>query len=268
MATSVEVRNVGKVFQLPNNRRVEALQDVSLTVGEHDFVSLIGPSGCGKSTLLRLVADLIAPTSGEIWVLGKTAEAARRERLCGFMFQDPVMLPWRSVLANVVLPLEVIPEGGALRPRARELLNLVGLTGFEDASPRQLSGGMKQRAALARALLLNPRLLLMDEPFGALDEFTRDQMNLELLRIWQETTTAVMFVTHSIDEAVFLSDRVVVLAPRPGRLVDIVDIDLPRPRVLEMKQSDRLFHNTARVRAVLGAAFAAGTGASREGAIP
>jgi NitT/TauT family transport system ATP-binding protein len=256
MSTSIEVRGVSKVFALPNNRRVEAVQDISLTVGENEFVSLVGPSGCGKSTLLRMVADIVKPSQGEIRVLGHTPTEARLKRLYSFMFQDPVMLPWRSVLQNVQLPLEVIPDGKSLRSRARDLLQLVGLSGFEDASPRQLSGGMKQRAALARALLLSPKVLLMDEPFGALDEITRDQMNLELLRIWRETTASVIFVTHSIEEAVFLSDRVCVFTPRPGKIREIIPIDLPRPRTLEMKQTEEMFRLTARARAALSDAVA------------
>ncbi len=250
---SIEVRNVTKVFQLPDGP-LTALGGLDFEVGDREFVSIIGPSGCGKSTVLRLVADILQPTEGEILVHGESPAEARSKQLYSFVFQDPVMLPWRSVLKNVELPLEIL--GAAARKpfndRPAELLDLVGLQGFEEASPNQLSGGMKQRAAIARSRLLNPKVLLMDEPFGALDEITRDRMNLELLRIWEETDAAVLFVTHSIDEAVFLSDRVIVLTPRPGRVFTDVEIDIPRPRGLELKQNEVGFRYSAKLRRALG----------------
>lgn len=255
---SIQVRSVTKVFRLPEGP-LTALENLSFEVGDREFVSLIGPSGCGKSTVLRLVADILQPTSGEILVHGEPPAEARRKRLYSFVFQDPVMLPWRTVIKNVELPLEIIgnPTRKSFEDRPAKLLKLVGLNGFEKANPDQLSGGMKQRAAIARALLLNPKVLLMDEPFGALDEITRDRMNLELLRIWKETDAAVLFVTHSIDEAVFLSDRVIVLSPRPGTVWAEIEVDLPRPRGLELKQSEVGFRYSARVRKALADAAAA-----------
>ena len=230
-----------------------ALGGLDFEVGDREFVSIIGPSGCGKSTVLRLVADILQPTQGEILVHGVSPAEARRQQLYSFVFQDPVMLPWRTVMSNVELPLEILgnPARKQFDDRPAKLLNLVGLQGFEEASPNQLSGGMKQRAAIARSLLLNPIVLLMDEPFGALDEITRDRMNLELLRVWQETDAAVLFVTHSIDEAVFLSDRVIVLSPRPGRVHTDVEIDIPRPRALELKQNQVGFKYSAELRRAL-----------------
>jgi NitT/TauT family transport system ATP-binding protein len=236
---SVELRNIGMIFQA-QHRRTEAVMDVSLSVEEKSFVTLIGPSGCGKTTILRMVADLIAPTSGAITVLGSTTRQARLNRQVGFVFQQAALLGWRSVLLNVLLPYEIIGLSGG-KSRAMELLDLVGLTGFEDYYPDELSGGMQQRVSIARALSYDPKVLLMDEPFGALDLITRDRMALELLRIWERTEKTVLFVTHSIDEAAFLSDRVLVLSARPGRVLANVPIDLPRPRTLAVRDSDE-FH--------------------------
>jgi NitT/TauT family transport system ATP-binding protein len=208
-----------------------AVDDVSLDVGPGELVSLIGPSGCGKSTLLRLVADILQPTDGRIEVDGVSPQQARRRHAFSFVFQNPVMFPWLNLLENVEFALQIIGSKRETRTAiARELIALVGLDGFEDAMPNQLSGGMRQRAAIARALTMRPDLLLMDEPFGALDEITRERMNFELLRILAQTGAAVLFVTHSIDEAVILSDRILVMTSRPGRIRSVIPIDLPKPR--------------------------------------
>jgi NitT/TauT family transport system ATP-binding protein len=250
---AVSCRDVSVRF-VTERRVVTALERVSFDVAEGGFLALLGPSGCGKSTLLRVVADLVRPSDGEAVVLGKTPEAARRGREIGFVFQDAALLAWRSVLHNVELPLEVggrrqLPPGA---PTPRELLELVGLEGWENAYPHELSGGMRQRVSIARALLGAPRILLMDEPFGALDEFTRDRLNEELLRIWKETRTTILFVTHSIYEAAFLGQQVMVLAARPGRVRDIVTIDLPAERSLAMRETERFVSQVVRLRALLG----------------
>jgi NitT/TauT family transport system ATP-binding protein len=224
-------------YQVPGGRMV-ALQSATLRVRQQEFVSLIGPSGCGKTTLLKLIGGLLRPTSGTVSINGQSPDGARRRHQIGFAFQDPALLPWRSVLGNVMLLLEVTqPRGADGTERARALLELVGLAGFERYYPSQLSGGMRQRAAIARALAIDPAVLLMDEPLGALDAITRDRMGLELLRIWTTRPKTVVFVTHSIPEAVFLSDRVVVMSPRPGRIVDEIPIRLPRPREMDMRDS-------------------------------
>ena len=222
---------------------VEALAGISLSVGVGEFVSLVGPSGCGKSTLLRIVAGLRPATAGTVTVAGQEVREPIRD--IGMVFQAPILLKWRSILQNVLLPAELAgQQPAAFRTRAEQLLDMAGLSGFGDKLPRELSGGMQQRAALCRALLLDPPLLLMDEPFGALDAMTRDDMALELLRIWGERDLAqsarktVLFVTHSIPEAVFLSDRVVVMSPRPGRIAADLRIDLPRPRTVELRASE------------------------------
>lgn len=221
----------GVTLAYPGRPPIQALDGVSLTVPRGQFVSLIGPSGCGKSTLLRLVAGILAPTAGSITIDGAEPEVAQRQHSFGFVFQDPVLLPWRSVLSNIQLLEEIVgvPRSEA-RQRAQDLLALVGLSGFERARPSQLSGGMRQRVAIARALAINPPILLMDEPFAALDEFQRELLNDELLRIWSQQGNSVLFVTHNIEEAVFLSDVVVVMSPRPGRIIEQVAIELPRPR--------------------------------------
>ncbi|GMA31858.1 ABC transporter ATP-binding protein [Litorihabitans aurantiacus] len=229
-AHAVDVRGVTRVFG-SGPRRVVALDGVDLAVAPGEFVSLIGPSGCGKSTLLRLVADLDAPTSGTVEVFGTSAHQARLARSYGIAFQQAGLLPWRTVAANVELPLAVAGEGRrARRARATELLDLVGLGDAAARHPDELSGGMQQRVAIARALASAPSLLLMDEPFGALDEMTREHLQIELLRICAETRAAVVFVTHSVPEAVFLSDRVVVMSPRPGRIREVVPVSLDRGR--------------------------------------
>ena len=230
---------------------VTALERVSLEVARGGFLTLVGPSGCGKSTLLRVVADLLTPTTGEVEVLGGSPARARAARRIGFVFQDASLLPWRSALENVALPLEV---GGARRREARnprDLLGLVGLAGRESALPHELSGGMRQRVAIARALIDNPELLLMDEPFGALDEITRDRLNVELLRIWEETGVTILFVTHSIYEAALLGQQVLLLAARPGRVREIVQVPLAAPRRIEQRETPEFIEIAAHLRRVL-----------------
>lgn len=212
----------------------EALKPTTLSIETNEFVSLIGPSGCGKTTLLKVVGDLLQPTGGTVRIEGSPASSLRRARQIGNMFQDPVLLPWRTVASNISF-LAQLAGRSRTAAEVQKLADLVGLTGFLERYPHELSGGMKQRAAIARALALDPRLLLMDEPFGALDEITRHRMNTELLRIWSENKKTVMFVTHSLTEAVFLSDRVIVMSARPGRVVADVRIDLPRPRTSDMR---------------------------------
>jgi NitT/TauT family transport system ATP-binding protein len=248
---AVSVSGVSKAFATAKGGEVVALESVDLTVAAGEFVSLIGPSGCGKSTLLRLVADLAAPTSGEVRVFGKPARQARLDQDYGIAFQAAGLLPWRTVTANVELPLELHGLGRtARRERARELLELVGLAEFAKARPAELSGGMQQRVAIARALAERPRLLLMDEPFGALDEMTRERMQAELVRLRQETGAAVVFVTHSIPEAVFLSDRVVVMSPRPGRITHVVDVPLSA-RTEDARETARFYGAVTAVREAL-----------------
>jgi len=249
--TVVQLSGVSKVFEGRGQKaaRVEALSGIDLSVRRGEFISLIGPSGCGKSTLLRIVGDLIGVSDGTVMVNGKLAREARLAREYGMVFQAPVLFDWRTVQRNVELPLEIIGRPKQEREaRAREMLALVELGDFAGHHPWQLSGGMQQRAAIARALALDPAILLMDEPFGALDEMTRERMNLELLRIWERTATTVIFVTHSIPEAVFLSTRVVVMSARPGRITKIVPIDLPRHRDVETREMERYFELVTEVR--------------------
>ena len=245
----VSLRNLTKQFGAGG---VVALDDIDLEVRPRDFVSLIGPSGCGKSTLLRIVADLIQPTSGDVVVNGKPARQARLDRDYGIVFQDAVLYDWRTVAKNIALPLEMAGWDRRRREaRVDEMLHLVELTGFEKHHPWQLSGGMQQRVSIARALSFSPPLLLMDEPFGALDEMTRERMNNELLRIWQETLSTVVFVTHSIAESVFLSTRVAVMSARPGRIAGIVEVDLPQPRSPETREHPRFAELITQVRRLL-----------------
>jgi NitT/TauT family transport system ATP-binding protein len=248
-ASVVSLRNVSKSF---GKGGVRALDGIDLEVVPREFVSLIGPSGCGKSTLLRIVGDLIEPTEGDVVVNGKSAHRARVDRDYGIVFQDAVLFPWRTVAKNISLPLEMSGwDRGRRGARVREMLDLVELTGFEEHRPWQLSGGMQQRVSIARALAFSPPLLLMDEPFGALDEMTRERMNMELLRIWEAAGATVVFVTHSIAEAVFLSTRVVVMSPRPGRIAGIVDVDLPQPRTSETREQARYAELVRDVRRTL-----------------
>jgi NitT/TauT family transport system ATP-binding protein len=245
---AVHLENVERVFETPDGK-MTALEDINLTIQPTEFVSLIGPSGCGKSTLLRIVGDLIRPTSGTAEVNGKSAHDARLGREYGMVFQAPVLFDWRTVEANVRLPLELMGmDKGTRDARVKEMLELVELGGFMHHYPGQLSGGMQQRVAIARALALEPTLLLMDEPFGALDEMTRERLNSEVLRIWGQTGTTVIFVTHSIPEAVFLSTRVVVMSPRPGRITNVIDIGLPQPRNDQTRETDRYFELVTEVR--------------------
>ncbi len=247
----VSAKGVTKTF---GKGGVTALQDIDLEVGRGEFISLIGPSGCGKSTLLRVIGDLVEPTAGEILVNGKSAHRARLDRDYGIVFQSAVLYDWRTVAKNIALPLELMGSDRSERAsRVRELLRLVELEGFESHYPWQLSGGMQQRVSIARALSFSPALLLMDEPFGALDEMTRERLNLELLRIWSGLGSTIIFVTHSISEAVFLSTRVVVMSARPGRITAVVPIDLEQPRTAETREEPRFFELVTEVREALHA---------------
>jgi NitT/TauT family transport system ATP-binding protein len=257
--SAVEARGVSKTFGTEPGR-VEALRDISLTIEAGEFVSLIGPSGCGKSTLLRLIGDLVQPSAGTMTVNGKEPEAARLDRDYGMVFQQATLLDWRTVAKNVELPLEIMASGDAAArsATAREMLDLVQLGDFAEHYPWQLSGGMQQRVAIARSLSFRPSILLMDEPFGALDEMTRELMQQEVLRIWGETGTTVIFVTHSIPEAVFLSRRVVVMSSRPGRIAGLIDVPLPYPRDVETRESTAYFDKITQVREALRGSPAGG----------
>ncbi|HMB77705.1 MAG TPA: ABC transporter ATP-binding protein [Kiloniellaceae bacterium] len=245
---AVEVAGLSLTFQTGDGP-VYALADIDLTIEHGDFVSFIGPSGCGKTTLMRVIADLERPTAGQIAVNGVSPEAARLARAYGYVFQAPALYPWRSVERNVTLPLEIMGmTAQERRERAARYLSLVNLGGFEKRFPWQLSGGMQQRVSIARALSFEPELLLMDEPFGALDEITRDHLNEQLLRLWEKTRKTVIFVTHSIPEAVFLSSRIVVMSARPGRIVDIIDCDLPPARTLDARETPAFLALAHRVR--------------------
>jgi NitT/TauT family transport system ATP-binding protein len=259
LSHSVEARSTGAAIALQDvsmtftaaggGQTVRALERVSLNIQPGEFVSLIGPSGCGKSTLLRLIGDLLPPTTGTITVNSKSPRQARLSREYGIVFQQPVLYEWRTVIQNVQLPLEVMRVPRAeQRERAGALLDLVGLKEFAERYPWELSGGMQQRVSIARALSFKPSVLLMDEPFGALDEMTRERLNRELLNIWSETHTTIVFVTHSVAEAVFLSDRIVVMSPRPGRIETLVAVDLPRPRDADTRDAPAFFNLVATVR--------------------
>jgi NitT/TauT family transport system ATP-binding protein len=248
--TVVSLEGVSKSFRTG----VTALQDIALDLRAGEFISLIGPSGCGKSTLLRIIGDLIQPSSGTVIVNGKSAHQARLDHDYGIVFQDSVLYDWRTVARNVALPLEMLGwDRARRRARVAEMLDLVELNGFESSRPWQLSGGMQQRVSIARALSFDPALLLMDEPFGALDEMTRERLNMELLRIWEKAGSTVVFVTHSIAEAVFLSTRVVVMSARPGRVADVIDVDLEQPRTAETREDPHYFELVTAVREALAA---------------
>jgi len=246
---SISVADLDKIYDTRDGR-VDAVRGATFDVKAGEFVSLVGPSGCGKSTILQICAGLVPPTSGKVEVGGVQARPGRRE--IGIMFQAPVLLPWRSVSANVLLPTEIFGmDKEPARKRALELLDLVGLSGFEDKQPWELSGGMQQRASLARVLVSDPDILLMDEPFSALDEFTRERLNLELANIHETFGRTVLYVTHNIEESVFLSDRVVVMKPHPGEILDIVETGLPRPRKLEVLQEASTIELVIKIRQML-----------------
>jgi NitT/TauT family transport system ATP-binding protein len=244
----VDISDLGLTFETADGP-VYALKDVNLQIEQGEFVSLIGPSGCGKTTLLRVIADLERATGGAITVNGVTPEQARQKRAYGYVFQAAALYPWRSIERNVTLPLEIMGVPAAeRRARAAKYLDLVNLKGFEKKFPWQLSGGMQQRASIARALSFDPDLLLMDEPFGALDEIVRDHLNEQLLELWDRTGKTVIFVTHSIPEAVFLSTRIVVMSPRPGRIIDVIDTGFPRQRTLDIRETPEFLKVAHRVR--------------------
>lgn len=244
---AVELRDLSKTYGSRGaNQQIKAITGVTLDVVAGEFLSIVGPSGCGKSTLLKIVAGLVSPTTGESR-LNQTW--SKQENPIGMVFQSPVLLPWRTVMDNVLLPAEISRRKNELQSRARSLVTMVGLDGFERRYPFELSGGMQQRVSLARALLMDPAVLLMDEPFGALDAMTREQMGSELQRIWQETRKTILFVTHSIPEAVFLSDRVAVMTARPGRIARVVEIDLPRPRTTTTMGAPQFVHAANELRA-------------------
>ncbi len=248
---AVQVRNASVVYPAPD-APVHALSDIDLDIREGEFVSLIGPSGCGKTTLMRVIADLESITAGEVRVNGVSPHEARLARAYGYVFQAPALFPWRTVLANVTLPLQIQgrPKAEA-RAIALEHLERVGLKGFEAKYPWQLSGGMQQRVSIARALSFEPRILMMDEPFGALDEITRDRLNEQLQQLWQRERRTVIFVTHSIAEAVYLSTRIVVMSPRPGRIVKVIDSPLPDTRTLDLRDTTAFVQVAHAVREAL-----------------
>jgi len=244
----VEAKGLGLTFHT-NDGPVVALTDVNLDIGKGEFVSFIGPSGCGKTTFLRVIADLEQPTSGSIRINGMSPEEARAKRAYGYVFQAPALFPWRTIDKNVALPLEIMGFADAeKRDRIKRTLELVNLTGFEKKYPWQLSGGMQQRASIARALAFDADLLLMDEPFGALDEIVRDHLNSELLKLWAATNKTIAFVTHSIPEAVYLSTKIVVMSPRPGRVTDVIESTLPAERPLDIRETPEFLAIAARVR--------------------
>ncbi len=244
----VDARGLSLTFQT-NDGPVNALSNVDLAIGKGEFVSFLGPSGCGKTTFLRVIADLERPTGGSITVNGMTPEQARERRAYGYVFQAPALFPWRTIARNVSLPLEIMGiSGGEQQERVKRTLELVNLSGFEKKYPWQLSGGMQQRASIARALAFDADLLLMDEPFGALDEIVRDHLNEQLLELWARTEKTICFVTHSIPEAVYLSTKIVVMSPRPGRVTDVIDSPLPKERPLDIRETPEFLEIAHRVR--------------------
>jgi NitT/TauT family transport system ATP-binding protein len=249
----IDIRGLSLIFQTADTP-VFALSDIDLSIAGGEFVSFIGPSGCGKTTLMRVIADLERPTEGTITVNGVTPEQARLQRAYGYVFQAPALYPWRTVIRNITLPLEIMRLDRRERDaRAVKYLDMVGLNGFERKFPWQLSGGMQQRVSIARALSFEPQLLLMDEPFGALDEITRDHLNEQLIGLWEQTRKTVIFVTHSISEAVFLSTRIVVMSPRPGRILEVIDCNLPGKRKLDIRETPEFLAVAHRVRQALRA---------------
>jgi len=249
MKTLIGIRGLNMIFITVRGERIHALSDINVEVGEGEFVTVVGPSGCGKTTLLRILGGLLRRTSGQVTLAGAPVDGPRRD--IGIVFQNAILLPWRTVLENAMLPAEVLGlSKEKYKTRALELLKMVGLEGFDDKYPMELSGGMQQRAAITRALLHDPAILLMDEPFGALDAMTREQMNLELQRIWQESRKTILLITHSIPEAVFLGDRILVMTPRPGKLTKVLTVDIPRPRSLDVMATPRFGEYTREIRAL------------------
>lgn len=253
MESAISVSNVSKTF-VDGKQQVRALDGVSLQVKPNQFASLVGPSGCGKSTLLRILSGLIPYDTGEILLSGETPEEAKKNIRFGFVFQDPALLPWATTLENVLLPLKVLPKirWKEHRKDALALLAMVGLDGYEGMYPTQLSGGMQQRVSVVRALIYDPPILLLDEPFGALDAFTRENLNLEVIRIWHNKAKTAILVTHNISEAVFMSDRVIIMASHPGRVVGVKEVDLERPRQLSIRQMPYFLDQATEVREVMG----------------
>jgi NitT/TauT family transport system ATP-binding protein len=245
-------RNLGKSYWTRKKEWVTALENINFTVEEKSFLSIIGPSGCGKSTLLKIIAGLIPSSSGDCQISGRSVRAPSQD--VGFVFQNAVLLPWFTVLENVLLPIKIQKPGekDLYLDKAHKLIEMVGLRGFETSYPFELSGGMQQRTAIVRALIYDPKVLLMDEPFGALDAMTRDQMNMELMRIWAESHKTILFVTHSIQEATLLSDRVIVMSARPGKIIEDLTIDLPRPRTIHLVATERFDQLTSHLRNLLG----------------
>lgn len=248
-SSGIQIRDLSMTYQGKSGEPITALQNINFDIHEGEFISLLGPSGCGKTTLLRIIADLLKPTSGSISILGHTPHEIRLEQKYGIVFQSPVLYDWRTVRRNVCMPMEIMKIPKKTRTaRINKMLEVVGLQNFGYKFPFELSGGMQQRVGIARALALDPDFLLMDEPFSALDEFTREKLNEDLLNIWSKDKKTVIFVTHNIAEAVFLSDRVVVLSPHPGRLSAIVDIDLPRPRTGALREEPTFYEYVAKIR--------------------
>lgn len=248
-ACKIRVESLFKTYT-SRTGRIAALESIDLTIADNEFIALVGPSGCGKSTLLKIVGGLIRPSRGALYINGERRHEPSRE--VGIVFQEAVLLQWRTVLDNVLLPVEILGlDRAASRQRAMHLLELVGLGGFETRFPRELSGGMQQRVSICRALIHNPSVLLMDEPFAALDAMTREELGLELLRIWDTDKKTVIFVTHNISEAILLSDRVVAMSPRPGRIAKVVNVELPRPRVLDMEFTPEFKSYSDEIREVI-----------------